>query len=102
MYACGDPGVRSDMICLLAFGAVAYQCGVGAVLYPCGSGCCIFSWPAGLRGPAIIIDEKNGLTVISTLGNVVGYSGDGNASGPRHKEQRTTIRDGCQETGDCP
>ena len=55
-----------------------------------------------LRGPAIIIDEKNRLTVISTLGNVVGYFGDGNASGPRHEEQRTTLRAGCRETDDCP
>jgi hypothetical protein len=33
--------------------------------------------------------EKSRLTVISTLGNVMGYSGDDNASGPRHEEQCT-------------
>ena len=52
-------------------------------------------------GTAIILDEKNRLTVISTLGNVVGYIGDDNASGSKHEEQGPTIRSGCQETGDC-
>ena len=54
-----------------------------------------------LRGSAIIIDEKNRLTVMSTLGSVMGYFGDDNARGPRHEEQRTTLRAGCQITGDC-
>ncbi len=36
------------------------------------------------------------------MGNVVGYSGDDNASGPRHEEQRTTLRAECRETGGCP
>lgn len=53
-------------------------------------------------GTAIIINEKDGLTVIATLGNVVGYFGDDNASGSRHKKQCTIIWVGCQETGDCP
>ncbi|MGC8542067.1 MAG: hypothetical protein ACP5QA_15760 [Phycisphaerae bacterium] len=53
-------------------------------------------------GTAVIINEKDGLTVIAALGNVVGYFGDDNASGSRHKKQCTTIRVGCQETGDCP
>jgi hypothetical protein len=44
-----------------------------------------------LRATAIIIDEKNGLTVMSTLGSVMGYFGDDNASGPRHEEQCTIM-----------
>ena len=49
-----------------------------------------------------IINETEGLTVISTLGNVAVYSGDDNASGSRHKEQCTIIWAGCAETDGCP
>ena len=49
-----------------------------------------------------IINETEGLTVISTLGNVAVYSGDDNASGSRHKEQCTIFWSGCHGTGGCP
>ena len=37
-------------------------------------------------GKAIIIKEKDILTVIATLRNVVGYFGEDNASGSRHEK----------------
>ena len=43
-----------------------------------------------------IINETEGLTVISTLGKVAGYFGDDNASGPRRKKQSTIIWPGRQ------
>ena len=37
-------------------------------------------------GTAIVNDEKNILTVIAALGNVVGYLRDDNTSGSRHEK----------------